>query len=86
MNQEQEPTLGSASNLCLSCHDGTVAPGTNVPYGNLQMSGAMNSQDLFIGTLQGIHPFNFKLPLNCANDNLLTSLCSGSTGNPAVHC
>jgi predicted CXXCH cytochrome family protein len=84
VNTEQEPTLGSASNLCLSCHDGTVAPGTNVPYGNLQMSGTMNSQDLFVGTLQGIHPFNLKLPLNCSNDNLLSSLCSGSTGNPAV--
>ncbi len=84
VNPEQEPTLGSASNLCLSCHDGTVAPGTNVPYTGLQMSGAMNSQDLFIGTLQGIHPFNFQLPLNCSNDNLLASLCSGSTGNPAV--
>jgi len=84
VNQEQEPTLGSASNLCLSCHDGTVAPGTNVPYTNLKMTGSMNSQDLFVGTLQGIHPFNFKLPLNCANDNLLSILCSGSTGNPAV--
>jgi Doubled CXXCH motif (Paired_CXXCH_1) len=84
VNPEQEPTLGSAGNLCLSCHDGTVAPGTNVPYTGLQMSGTMNSQDLFIGTLQGIHPFNFKLPLNCSNDNLLSSLCSGSTGNPAV--
>ncbi|HVI07653.1 MAG TPA: cytochrome c3 family protein [Candidatus Binatia bacterium] len=84
VNQEMEPTLGSASNLCLSCHDGTVAPGTNVPYTGLQMAGTMNSQDLFIGTLQGIHPFNFKLPLNCSNDNLLTSLCSGTTGNPAV--
>ncbi len=85
VNQEQEPTLGSASNLCLSCHDGTVAPGTNVPYTNLKMTGSMNSQDLFIGTLQGIHPFNFKLPLNCtSSDNLLQILCSGSTGNSAV--
>jgi predicted CXXCH cytochrome family protein len=84
VNQELEPTLGSASNLCLSCHDGTVAPGQNVPYGNLKMSGTMNSQDLFVGTLQGIHPFNFKLPLSCTNDNLLSSLCSGTTGNPAV--
>jgi nitrate reductase cytochrome c-type subunit len=84
VNTEMEPTLGAASNLCLSCHDGTVAPGTSVPYGNIQMSGAMNSQDLFLGTLQGIHPFNFKLPLNCSNDNLLSSLCSGSTGNSAV--
>jgi predicted CXXCH cytochrome family protein len=84
VNQVQEPTLGSASNLCLSCHDGTVAPGTNVPYVGLQMTGGMNSQDLFIGTLQGIHPFNFKLPLNCSNDNLQSNLCSGSTSNPAV--
>jgi Doubled CXXCH motif (Paired_CXXCH_1) len=84
VNPETEPTLGSASNLCLSCHDGTVAPGTNVPYTGLQMSGTMNSQDLFVGTLQGIHPFNFQLPLNCSNDNLLSSLCSGTTGNPAV--
>ena len=84
VNPETEPALGSASNLCLSCHDGTVAPGTNVPYTNLKMTGTMNSQDLFIGTLQGIHPFNFQLPLNCTNDNLLSSLCNGSTGNSAV--
>jgi hypothetical protein len=84
VNTVLEPTLGSASNLCLSCHDGTVAPGTNVPYSGLQMSGTMNSQDLFIGTLQAMHPFNFKLPLNCSNDNVLASLCSGATGNPAV--
>jgi len=84
VNTVLEPTLGSAGNLCLSCHDGTVAPGTNVPYKNLQMSGSMYSQDLFVGTLQGIHPFNFQLPLNCSNDNLLASLCSGVTGNPAV--
>ncbi|MFY9741042.1 MAG: cytochrome c3 family protein, partial [Candidatus Sulfotelmatobacter sp.] len=84
VNPETEPTLGSASNLCLSCHDGTVAPGTNVPYGSLQMTGTMNSQDLFQGTLQGIHPFNFQLPLNCSNDNLQSIVCSGTTGNPAV--
>jgi hypothetical protein len=84
VNTVLEPTLGSASNLCLSCHDGTVAPGTNVPYTGLPMSGAMSSQDLFIGTLQAMHPFNFKLPLNCSNDNLLASLCSGATGSPAV--
>ena len=84
VNKETEPTLGSASNLCLSCHDGTVAPGTNVPYTNLKMTGAMNSKDLFIGTLRGIHPFNLQLPLNCSNDNLLSSLCKGTTATPAV--
>lgn len=84
VNQVLEPTLGSASNLCLSCHDGTVAPGTTVPYGSIKMSGSMSSQDLFAGTLQGMHPFNFKLPLQSA-PNLLPSLTSsGTTGNPAV--
>ncbi len=84
VNPEMEPTLGSASNLCLSCHDGTVAPGTNVPYGSIKMTGTMNSQDLFQGTLQGIHPFNFQMPLNCSNDNLQTILCSGATASSAV--
>ncbi len=80
------PTLGSASNLCLSCHDGTVAPGQNTPYGNIKMRGAMLSNDLIApnGSLQGVHPFNFKLPLQAAN-NVLASLSSpGITANPAV--
>jgi nitrate reductase cytochrome c-type subunit len=84
VNQPQEPTLGSASNLCLSCHDGTVAPGQNAPYGNVKMSGSMYSQDVFGTDLTGVHPFNFKLPLQSA-PNLLPSLVSnGTTGNPAV--
>lgn len=84
VNTVLEPTLGSASNLCLSCHDGTIAAGTSVPYGSIQMTGSMNAQDLFVGTLQAMHPFNFQLPLNCSNDNVLASLCSGTTGNNAV--
>jgi nitrate reductase cytochrome c-type subunit len=84
VNLPQEPTLGSASNLCLSCHDGTVAPGQNTPYGNIKMSGSMYSQDVFGTDLSGVHPFNFKLPLQSA-PNLLQSLVSnGTTGNPAV--
>ena len=83
-NQAQEPTLGSDASLCLSCHDGTVAPGTTVPYGTIKMKGTMNSQDVFGTNLSTGHPFNFKLPLNCNNDNLLASLCRGTTGNPAV--
>ncbi len=84
VNQVLEPALGSASNLCLSCHDGTVAPGQTSPYGNIKMSGSMNSQDIFGTNLQGVHPFNFKLPLQSA-PNLLPSLSSGgATGNPAV--
>ncbi len=84
VNVVQEPPLGSASNLCLSCHDGTVAPGTTSPYGTVKMSGSMNSQDVFGTNLEGVHPFNFKLPLQSA-PNLLPSLVSGGmTGNPAV--
>lgn len=84
VNVVQEPMLGSASNLCLSCHDGTVAPGQTSPYGTVKMSGSMNSQDVFGTNLQSMHPFNFKLPLQSA-PNLLPSLTSGGvTGNPAV--
>jgi predicted CXXCH cytochrome family protein len=86
-NLEQQPLLGSDSNLCLSCHDGTVAPGTTEPYGKIQMRGSMNPQDLIApnGSLQGVHPFNFKLPLVAA-DNLLGSLTLSppTTANPAV--
>jgi predicted CXXCH cytochrome family protein len=84
VNQAQEPTLGSASNLCLSCHDGTVAPGQTTPYGRIKMSSAMNSQDVFGANLQGMHPFNFKLPLKSATNLLPSLVSSGRTGNPAV--
>jgi len=84
VNQVLEPTLGSASNLCLSCHDGTVAPGQTTPYGGIKMSGSMNSQDVFGTNLQGVHPFNFKLPLQSAPNLLPSVVASGTTGNPAV--
>jgi nitrate reductase cytochrome c-type subunit len=84
VNQPQEPALGSASNLCLSCHDGTVAPGETTPYGNIKMTGSMNSQDVFGTDLTGVHPFNFKLPLQSAPNLLPGLVSSGTTGNPAV--
>jgi len=84
VNQPQEPALGSASNLCLSCHDGTVAPGQTTPYGRIKMSGSMNSQDVFGTNLQGVHPFNFKLPLQSASNLLPSLVSSGKTGSPAV--
>ena len=61
------PPLGTDSTLCLSCHDGTVAgsPGALVPYGNVPMSGQMNSGDVFGTNLSTMHPINFKLPLQC---------------------
>lgn len=84
INLPQEPALGSASNLCLSCHDGSIAPGQTSPYGSIKMSGSMNSQDVFGTNLQGVHPFNFKLPLQSAPNLLPSVVTSGVTGNPAV--
>src|SRR5208337_1578146 len=84
VNQVQEPPIGSASNLCLSCHDGTVAPGQTSPYGSIKMSGSMNAQDVFGTNLEGVHPFNFKLPLQSAPSLLPSVVANGVTGNPAV--
>ncbi len=85
VNQVQQPLLGSVSNQCLSCHDGTVAPGQTTPYGNITMKGAMNSPDVFQTDLSIVHPFNFTLPLDPSTPNLLSSVISGTgTGNPAV--
>jgi predicted CXXCH cytochrome family protein len=84
VNTVQEPVLGSDSNLCLSCHDGTVAPGQTVPYGAIKMSGSMNSSDVFGTNLSTTHPFNFKLPLSPSTPNVYSSVLTGSTGNPKV--
>ena len=40
------PPPGATSTLCLSCHDGTVAPGMSVAYGKMGMSGGMNAEDI----------------------------------------
>lgn len=84
VNTVQEPALGSASNLCLSCHDGTVAPGQTVPYGRIKMQGSMSAQDVFGTNLSTTHPFNFKLPLSSNTPNVYPSVLSGKTTNPAV--
>jgi len=85
VNVPQQPVIGYSSNLCLSCHDGTVAPGQTTPYGNIKMSGSMNAADVFGQNLSSVHPFNFKLPLQSA-PNLLASVTAtpGSTANPSV--
>ena len=85
VNQVQQPVMGQSSNLCLSCHDGTVAVGQTTPYGKLQMSGSMNAQDVFGQDLSSVHPFNFKLPLQSAPNLLDSFVKSGVTANPAVH-
>jgi predicted CXXCH cytochrome family protein len=68
----QSPPLGSDSTLCLSCHDGTVAPGTLTAYGS------MNTQPLTpIGNPQNpadlstVHPFSLVLPIKQDQTNSL---------------
>jgi predicted CXXCH cytochrome family protein len=83
-NLTQQPMLGGSSNLCLSCHDGTVALGQTVPYGQLQMSSKTLpiAADLFGPNLQGSHPFSFKLPANGSltdSPDLVASLATGHT-------
>jgi predicted CXXCH cytochrome family protein len=81
-NRGVQPLLGSDSNLCLSCHDGTVAPGTTIAYGQVTMQGSMYPWDVFGSNLQPSHPFSMALPLK-DNIDLIASLASkGKTGDP----
>jgi len=77
-----QPTLGAASSLCLSCHDGTVAVGQSAAYGSLPVTGSMSSIDSFGTNLSGTHPFSMVLPLK-DESNLVASLVSqGKTADP----
>ncbi len=73
------PPLGTDTTLCLSCHDGTVAgsPGALVAYGQVPLSGQMNSADVFGTNLATMHPVSFTLPLQPAPD-----LVPSVTANP----
>jgi predicted CXXCH cytochrome family protein len=57
------PIVGTSSKLCLSCHDGTVAPGQSVAFGKMLMSGTMASASKFGSDLRGSHPASMKTPL-----------------------
>jgi predicted CXXCH cytochrome family protein len=81
-NVATQPTLGSSSNQCLSCHDGTVAVGATVAYGQVTTHGSMYSSDVFGNNLQSSHPFSLAMPLK-DNINLAASLASGGqTADP----
>ncbi len=73
VNLTRQPTLGYSSNQCLSCHDGTVAVGDTVAYGQVTMHGSMYRQDVFGSSLQPSHPISFTLPLK-DNIDLAASL------------
>jgi len=76
-----KPLLGSDSNLCLSCHDGSIAPGQTVAYGTFPMTGNMKPGDNFGTDLSSSHPFSLALPLK-DSPHLVTSLYnSGKTAD-----
>jgi hypothetical protein len=57
--QGRQPTVGSDTNLCLSCHDGTIAVGNSIVSGQVTMAGQMNSNDQFLlntPNLMASHP------------------------------
>lgn len=75
------PTLGSDSNLCLSCHDGTVAPGTTAVFGKVTMVGSMNAADVLGTNLQSSHPFSLVIPMNDSPDLVATLATTGQTAD-----
>jgi len=75
-NKGRQPILGQDSNLCLGCHDGTVAVGSTVAYGQVTMRGSMNPQDVLGSNLQTTHPFSLVTPLKDAL-SLVSTLASG---------
>jgi hypothetical protein len=75
-NAGQQPEIGKDSSLCLSCHDGTIAPGRVGASGPLQVSGHMTS--IFGAQLESSHPFSLQLPIKDAS-NLVPSLVAQKT-------
>ncbi len=81
-NRGTQPLLGDDSNSCLSCHDGTVAVGTTVAYGQVTMRGSMYPADIFGSNMQPSHPFSLALPLQDNIDLISTLVSKGVTGDP----
>ncbi|HXW13474.1 MAG TPA: hypothetical protein VEN79_03105, partial [Terriglobia bacterium] len=76
------PILGTDSNLCLSCHDGSVAPGQTVAYGKWAMAGTMTPTDVFGTNLANSHPFSLILPIKDAPDLVPSLVGQGVTADP----
>ena len=74
-----QPPAGSDTVLCLSCHDGTVAPGETQAYRTIPMSGKMNPADIFGANLQESHPIDMTLPLKDSPDLAPGFASSGKT-------
>lgn len=91
-NQGQQPQLGGPSNLCLSCHDGTVAPGQTIAYGTAAISNTMPSpwgkdlssaHVLSLGSaMSSAHPFSLVLPIKDAPYLVASLALEGKTADP----
>ena len=81
-NKDIQPTPGADSSLCLSCHDGTIAPGTTSVYGKVTTMGTMYTQDVFGGNLQPSHPFAMALPMKDSPDLVASLVAQGRTADP----
>jgi hypothetical protein len=68
--------------LCLSCHDGTIAPGQTAVYGKVPMSSAMKSGDLLGTNLLGDHPTSLVLPIKDAPYLAASIVSQGKTADP----
>ena len=80
-NSGRQPKLGGVSNQCLSCHDGTVAVGDTVVYGQVTMRGSMNAQDVFGSNMQPSHPISLVLPLKDNVDLVASLAATGKTAD-----
>jgi predicted CXXCH cytochrome family protein len=81
-NKGVQPTLGYSTNQCLSCHDGTVAVGATVAYGQVTMRGSMYQTDVLGSNMQSSHPFSLALPLTDSIDLNASLVGSGHTSDP----
>jgi predicted CXXCH cytochrome family protein len=80
-NRGRQPTLGYSTNQCLSCHDGTVAVGATVAYGQVTTSGSMYTADVFGSNMQSSHPFSLVTPLKDNIDLAASLIANGKTAD-----
>src|SRR5690242_9883770 len=81
-NTTMQPILGGVSNQCLSCHDGTVAVGTTMAYGQVTTHGSMYTQAVFGSNLQASHPFSMATPLKDSASLAESLTTSAKTADP----
>lgn len=84
-----QPLLGGSSSLCLSCHDGTVAPNQTYVYGKISVSGSMADANNLQTNLQSSHPFSLAIQNNNNHikdaPDLAATLANGTTLDSTVH-